>query len=133
MAAYFVVRRRSNRRQRRAKQIRHRQCLDDHLYEDFIARELRLSNSLIEELINILDGELGPILQGSQILTTKQKVLTSLKVLSSGSHQLASKDFINISQPSVSVVFNQFLDAMYKFKKDYIHMPNEEDQQSDVL
>ena len=90
-----------------------RQNLYDILTQDYVCKEYRLNPYLVDGLVERLDDELGGFWHNdAYTLSTRQKVLTSLKVLGSGSFQSSSKDCINIAQLTVSVVLNQFVKAI---------------------
>ena len=76
-------------------------------------RDYRLSPHMINYLEDILDDDIGPIKIRPDALSTRQKILTSLKVLATGGFQNIAKDSINIAQQTVSDAFSQFINAMY--------------------
>ena len=123
MAAYLAATGFGDRSRRR---FIYRVCQNQNLPADFLFRDYRLTPNLINFVVESLDNELGS--SRGNGLSTRQKVLTSLKLLGSGSFQNSAKDNINIAQPTVSVVFGQFIDAMYARRNEYICMPNIEDQ-----
>ena len=76
-----------------------RQNLYDKLPPDYVSKEYRLYPYLVDGLVESLDDELGGFRRNdAYTLSTRQKVLTALKVLGSGSFQSSSKDCINIYQ-----------------------------------
>ena len=54
-------------------------------------------------------------------LSLKQKVLLCLKMLGSGSFQSTSKDFLKVTQPTVSKVLTQFLNSITTKASRYIY------------
>ena len=114
MAAYLAATGFRDRPPRRFI-YRVRQNQNKTLPADLIFRDYRLTPNLIDFVVESLDNELGS--SRGNGLSTRQKVLTSLKLLGSGSFQNSATDNINIAHPTVSVVFGQFIDAY-----TYIHM-----------
>ena len=107
---------------------RKRQYQFENLPADKAMRDYRLSPHMINYLEDILDDDIGPIKIRPNALSTRQKILTSLKVLATGGFQNIAKDSINIAQQTVSDAFSQFINAMYEKRSDYIKMPNAEEQ-----
>ena len=56
--------------------------------------------------------------------TLEEKVLMCLKTLGSGSFQNCSKDFVQVSQPSVSKILTSFSDSLVKLAPKFIFMPS---------
>jgi len=74
-----------------------------------------------------LRNVIAPMYQSQRILTVEEQVLTSVKLLASGSFQSSTKDNINILQPTVICVFNKFLDGLISHKEKFIEMPKNAD------
>ena len=59
----------------------------------------------------------------SSDIMLEAKVVICLKTLGSGSFQNCSKDFVQVSQPSVSKILTSFSDSMVKQVPKFIFMP----------
>lgn len=117
MAAFIeATRRRSFKRVRRDPM---------ELPEDYLIAEYRLNRQLILELCEILRPKLARSTNRGNALSVEEQVLLCLKLLASGSFQNTAKDYINVAQPTVSVVFSQFLDAVGERAKEHIYMPQD--------
>ena len=125
-ARYLFVNdlRRDESRQRRRRGPNPLQELSD---EDFL-KEYRMTKGEVNYLCNLLKDDLSP--RGRRLidLTVQEKVLISLKTLASGSFQNSSKDALNVSQPTVSVVLDQFVNALNKKAPQFIYMPRNDDE-----
>ena len=92
--------------------------------EEELSKEFRLKKSDIEYICSLLHDSMSPLGCRSTDLPLKQKVLICLKTLGSGSFQNCSKDFINVSQPTVSQVFSDFTENMVKMAPNFMYMPS---------
>ena len=110
MAAYIGATWENAAPRRTIQRIRQNQF--ENLPADAAMRDYRLPPYLIYDLVDELDPDLAPIRDDGRSITTLQKVLTNFRVLGSGSFQYASKDCINIAQPTVSKVLEQFITSM---------------------
>ena len=122
MAAYLAI-----RQQRRFRSERIRKDPFIGASDEDLIREYRLSKAAITELCTILENDLKPKYQGKNILTVEQQVLISLKQLASGSFQNSKKDNLNVSQPTVSKVFSNFMESLISKKERFIYMPSSMD------
>ena len=95
-------------------------------------REFRMVKTEVKDLCELLKDDL--VCRGARKcdLTVVQKVLISLKTLGSGSFQNTAKDFFGVSQPVVSKVLSQFVDAMVKVSEKFIYMPRNQDEKDAV-
>ena len=66
---------------------------------------------------------MAPLDSRSNDITLEEKVLICLKTLGSGSFQNCSKDFVQVSQPSVSKILTSISDSMVKLAPTFIFMP----------
>ena len=120
MAARFLF---INDRARVLNNVEHRNYnLYDQTDEDLI-KEFRLNKQEILNVCDLVKDDLSPKRCGGRILSLEDKVLLSLKALGSGSFQSSVKDFLNVSQPAVSVILGAFLDSMLKKAGQFIYMP----------
>ena len=106
----------------------------EELTDDEVMDEYRLTRSQIKDLCDLLRSDLAPARDANRgrkrvNLSLEEKVLISLKTLASGSFQNSSKDNINVSQPTVSVVLDAFLKALFKKAGMFIRMPQSDSQQ----
>ena len=116
MAAYLAVRNRSRGQRVRQNPLQR---------SDFeLIYEYRMSRASILELCDMLRDDLSPTTRKSAALTVEEQVLLSLKVLASGSFQSSTKDNINVSQLTVSVVLARFMESLIRKKKNFISMPD---------
>ena len=90
--------------------------------EDFL-REFRMTKPEVNYLSGLLKDELYSRGRRNIDLSVEDKVLISLKTLASGSFQNTSKDFLNVSQPTVSKVLSCFTDSMVRKASQFIYMP----------
>ena len=121
MASYISLKRLGARKRKAIERIR--RCPFD-LPEELFKKEYRMYKGNVRQLCELLDEDLIPKITGKHILTTEQKVLISLKVLASGSFQNVAKDYVNVAQPTVSKVLEDFVDALNSRVKDFIFMPS---------
>lgn len=120
MAAYIAC-------DRRSKTERERKNPMELYTNDEIISEFRLDKRSIQELTIKMESQLKRKTKRSNALTVEQQILIALKTLASGSFQNSSKDSINVSQPTVSVVLGNFLDAFLQNIGEYIFMPSTHD------
>ena len=88
-----------------------------------LIKEFRMNQEEIEEICELVSGEMQPVGHRLVDLTLKQKVLLCLKTLGSGSFQTTSKEFLKETQPTVSKVMSQFVDAITAKASKYIYTP----------
>lgn len=96
--------------------------------DDKLIREFRMTKREIQDVCNLVRDDLQPVGNRSIDLTLEQKVLICLKTLKSGSFQNCSKDFMDVSQPTVSVVLAAFMDSIIKKASHFIYMPRSRDE-----
>ena len=91
-----------------------------------VLKEFRMTKEEIYYICNIVAEDLQS--KGSRLLnlTLLDKGLISLKTLASGSYQNCSKDFMHVSQPTVSSVFSSFVNSIVSKASQFIHMPMNE-------
>ena len=93
-----------------------------------VLQEFRMTKEEIYYICSIVAEDLQS--KGSRSrsldLTLLDKVLISLKTLASGSYQNCSKDFMHVSQPTVSRVFSSFVNSIVSKASQFIHMPRNE-------
>ena len=75
-------------------------------------KEFRMTKEEIRWLCTLLSNDLNSSGNRECDLTTEEKVLISMKTLASGSFQNCSKDFLNVSQPTVSKCLDDFVEAL---------------------
>ena len=92
--------------------------------EEEIIKEFRLKKSEIGYICSLLQDSMSSLGFRSTDLSLEQKVRICLKTLGSGSFQNCSKNFINVSQPTVSQVFSDFTDNMVRMAPNFIYMPS---------
>ena len=117
---YFLL----NNTPRRTSLKRERNFRISDLTEEEVIKEFRLKKSEIGYICSLLQDSMSPLGFRSTDLLLEQKVLICLKTLGSGSFQNCSKDFINVSQPTVSQVFSDFTDNMVRMAPNFIYMPS---------
>ena len=91
-----------------------------------VLQEFRMTKEEIHYICNIVAEDLQSKGSRSLDLTLLDKVLISLKTLASGSYQNCSKDFMHVSQPTVSRVFSSFVNSIVSKASQFIHMPRNE-------
>ena len=91
-----------------------------------VLQEFRMTKEEIYYICNVFAEDLQSKGSRSLNLTLLDKVLISLKTLASGSYQNCSKDFMHVSQPTVSRVFTSFVNSIVSKASQFIHMPRNE-------
>ena len=91
--------------------------------EEEVIKEFRLKKSEIGYICSLLQDSKSPLGCRSTDLSLEQTVFICLKTLGSGSFQNCSKDFINVSQPTVSQVFSDFTENMVRMAPNFITCP----------
>ena len=82
--------------------------------EDNFRTEFRMSKAEIIKICDIVKDEMYTKGCRKMDLSIEEKVLISIKTLASGSFQNCSKDFIKVSQPTVSNTLQAFTDCLTK-------------------
>lgn len=103
------------------------------LPEEQFIHEYRLTHSTFNELKLLLKSDLEKPTKRSKSLSVDDQILISLKLLGSGSFQNVAKDFIGVSQPTVSRCLDGFLNAILKHRNTFIHMPQGEAVQQNKI
>jgi len=85
-----------------------------------------MSHDEIKEIINLVRHEMQPIDPKSTDLS--ENVLLCLRTLGSGSFQNCSKDFLKVTQSTVSKVLMQFVNIMTANASKYIYKPRSRDE-----
>ena len=96
--------------------------IETYTDEQFL-KEFRLNKFDIGSICDIVKDDMFTIGHRKKDLSLEQKVLICLKTLGSGSFQNCSKDFLGVSQPTVSKTLRVFTDCMAKKAKHFIYMP----------
>ena len=117
---YFLL----NNTPRKTSLKKERNFRISNLTEEEVIKEFRLKKSEIGYICSLLQDSISPFGFRSTNLSLEQKVLICLKTLESGSFQNCSKDFINVSQPTVSQVFSDFTDNLVRMAPNFIYMPS---------
>ena len=114
-----------NNRPRRISLKRKRNFSRSDLTEEELSKEFRLKTSEVEYICSLLqDGMMGPLECRSFDLLLKQKIPICLKTLGSGNFQSCCKNFVNVSQPIVSLVFSDFTENMVRMAPSLIYVPS---------
>ena len=122
MAAYMgVMRGRANKRYSKRRNPL-------NLSDTQLIAEYRMPKACIMELCTILENDLKMQRNISTTLTVEEQVLICLKLLASDSFQNVSKDYIDISQPTVSRIFKKFLQSLCSKAARFIFMPTPQEQ-----
>ena len=100
--------------------------------DDRFLKEFRMTKDEVHDLCELLSDDLKCQGKRGCDLSVEHKVLISLKTLASGSFQSTSKDFICVSQPTVSKVLDSFINALIKHARHFIYMPRNTDEVDDV-
>ena len=99
-------------------------------FEDFdderFLSEFRMTKSEVRDLCVLLQEPLKCLGSRKCDLSLEKKVLLSLKTLGTGSFQNSAKDLFGVSQPLVSNVLGDFVNAMVKISHKFIYMPRNE-------
>ena len=90
--------------------------------EEVIA-EFRMSKQEIKYVCSLVKDDMASLGSCPSDITLQEKVLICLKTLGSGSFQNCSKDFVQVSQPSVSKILTSFSDSKVKLAPKFIFMP----------
>lgn len=122
MAAVVRARRRHRQRQR-AERIFSTRITLFQLSEPEIIRRYRLTSHAILQLLNQISDDIEPPTQRSHSIPSVVKLLATLQILASGSFQTVIASAVGISQPSLSQIFTQVLDALLRRTGQYIHFP----------
>lgn len=126
MAAQFVF---MNAAPPRAETIYNDEYVDPFSWnDDRFGKEFRMTKEEVNDLAEMLYDDMKSCGSRGCDLTVHQKILISLKTLGSGSFQNTSKDFISISQPTVSRVLDSFLSAIVKRVHQFIYMPRNSEE-----
>ena len=91
--------------------------------EDEFIGEFRMNKQQVKSVCELVQDNMFTRGSRRQDLTVEEKVLVSLKTLASGSFQNCSKDFLEVSQPTVSKTLSLFTDTMANKAKDFVYMP----------
>ena len=97
-----------------------------------LIKELRMNHEEIKEICDLVSGEMQSVGHRLVDLTLKQKVLLCLKTLGSGSFQTTSKGFFEETQPTVSKVMSQFVDAITAKASTITRVANQSDAKSHI-
>ena len=119
-ARYWFI---NNNQPRLQRIIRRRDKNPLHLPDAELLKEYRMPCQQIFNICDLVRTELGTRGYRSVDLTLEEKVLLSLKTLASGSFQNSSKDYLDVAQPTVSTVLNDFVNAIVPKASDHIYMP----------
>ena len=122
MAAVVRARRRHRQRQR-AKIIFSTRITLFQLSEPEIIRRYRLTSHAILQLLNQIRDDIEPPTRRSHSIPSVVKLLATLQILASGSFQTVIASAVGISQPSLSQIFTQVLNALLRRTGQYIHFP----------
>lgn len=95
------------------------------LSDEKLVAEYRMNREGIDYLADIMREELTSPTKRSMALSVEQQILISLKLLATGSFQKVAKDYVNVSQPTVSRCLDRFVNALLPLAPQYIYMPNE--------
>ena len=93
-----------------------------------LIKEFRMNWKEIEEICKLVQDKMQPIGHRSTDLSLENKVLLCLKTLGSGSFQSCSKDFLGVSQPTVSKQLSLFTNVMAANASKYIYMPRNREE-----
>ena len=120
-----VIRARRRHRQRQRAEI-------FQLSEPEIIRRYRLTSHAILQLLNQIRDDIEPPTRRSHSIPSVVKLLATLQILVSGSFQTVIASPVGISQPSLSQIFTQVLDALLRRTGQYIHFPTTIAQITDI-
>ena len=101
--------------------------------ESEVLEEFRMSKQEIYALCDVVQADMQPVGHRSTDLTLLNKVLISLKTFASGSFQNCSKDFMHVSQPTVSRVLSDFVNSIVSKASQFICMPRSASEISGVI
>ena len=93
--------------------------------EEEVIAEFRMSKQEIKYVCSLVKDDMASLGSRSNDVTLEEKVLVCLKTLGSGSFQNCSKDFVQVSQPTVSKILTAFTKSMVKLAPKFIFMPKE--------
>ena len=110
----------------RCHEIAERNNFLETITELEVLQKCEMTKEEIYCICNIVAEDLQSKGSRSLDLTLLVKVLISLKILASGSYQNCSKDFMHVSQPTVSRVFSSFVNSIVSKALQFIHMPRNE-------
>ena len=119
-------------RGRRHEKVEHDSFLE-RKPESEVLEEFRMSKQEIYALCNVVQADMQPVGHRSTDLILLNKVLISLKTLASGSFQNCSKDFMHVSQPTVSRVLSDFVNSIVSKASQFIYMPRSAFEISGVI
>ena len=91
--------------------------LETYEDDDFI-KEFRMTKEEVNDLCEVVRPYMYTRGNRKSDLTVEEKVLLSLKTLVSGSFQKCSKDFLKVSQPTVSKTLALFTDVISSKARD---------------
>ena len=112
-----------HRPRRRADRIYATRITLFQLSEEQIIRRYRLSSAAIIQLLDEIKDDLEPLTQRSHSIPAHVKLLATLQILASGSFQMVNASAVGISQPSLSHILTQVLNALLRRTGQYIHFP----------
>ncbi|XP_040211663.1 putative nuclease HARBI1 [Rana temporaria] len=116
----------------RQPQVFRERCLLESLRDTEVRTRYRLSRGAIYYLYGLIEHKLQPTTARSQAVPGMVKLLASLYILGRGSFQTTSGIVLGISQPTVSRVFMQVINAILDLVPQFIHWPQTEEEWNDV-
>ncbi|XP_040211674.1 putative nuclease HARBI1 [Rana temporaria] len=108
-------------------------ALIEGMRDSDVRTRFRLSRGAIYYLYGLLEDKLQPTTARSQAVPGMVKLLATLYILGHGSFQTTSGLILGISQPTVSRVFMQVINAILDLVPQFIHWPQTEDEWTDVM
>ncbi|CAI9615536.1 unnamed protein product, partial [Staurois parvus] len=100
----------------------------ENLRDSDIRRRFRLGREAILHLYHLIEEKIVPTTQRSHAVPGMVKLLTTLYILGRESFQTTSGIVVGISQPTVSRVFMQVIDAILDLVPQFIYWPQNEDE-----
>ena len=91
--------------------------------ESEVLAEFRMSKQKIYALCDVVQADMQPVGHLSTDLTLLNKVQISVKTLAYGSFQNCRKDFMHVSEPTVSRVASDFVNSVVSKASQFIFMP----------
>ena len=82
----------------------------------------------MEEVCRLVRSTMQPVGHRSTDVSLEDKVLLCLKTLGSGSFQSGSKDFLGVSQSTVSKQLPRFINVMTANASKYIYVPRNREE-----
>ncbi|XP_072254313.1 putative nuclease HARBI1 [Pyxicephalus adspersus] len=96
----------------------------DDMEDHDVKVHFRLSRHVIHTLYALLEAKIEPKTRRSQAVPGMTRLLTTLYILGRGSFQTTSALVCGLSQPTVSRVFMQVINAIVDLVPSYIHFPD---------